>query len=299
MIASPLKKSASYAPIPLGQDASTKALPPVLCILVLLGVVLLAAGLLSTRFFSSWQAELSGKATIQVLPLDERSLPFDARVQAALKLAQAQDHLVTQAEIIEQSEMQGLLAPWLGEGADLGLLPVPALIAIELKKEVSVRDLSPLRAEVEKIAGASLDDHTSWLVSVRQSLMLLSLAIYALVALVLCAVVLIVFLLTRAGLGRYGQVVSLLHLVGAEDSFIIRQFVRHMLKLAGKGVAAGLLLAALVVWTMLWQLQQLLPEQTGFAIELAVGMLLFAVLILGLVWQTTKATAKAMLADIF
>lgn len=299
MIASPLKKSASYAPIPLGLDASTKALPPVLCILVLLGVVLLAAGLLSTRFFSSWQAELSGKATIQVLPLDERSLPFDERVQAALKLAQAQDHLVTQAEIIEQSEMQGLLAPWLGEGADLGLLPVPALIAIELKKEVSVRDLSPLRAEVEKIAGASLDDHTSWLVSVRQSLMLLSLAIYALVALVLCAVVLIVFLLTRAGLGRYGQVVSLLHLVGAEDRFIIRQFVRHMLKLAGKGVAAGLVLAALVVWTMLWQLQQLLPEQTGFAMELALGMLLFALLILGLVWQTTKATAKAMLADIF
>lgn len=299
MIASLRKKSASYAPIPLGQDVSTKALPPVLCILVLLGVVLLAAGLLSTRFFSSWQAELSGKATIQVLPLDERSLPFDERVQAALKLAQAQDHLVTQAEIIDQREMQGLLAPWLGEGADLGLLPVPALIAIELKKEVSVRDLLPLRAEVEKIAGASLDDHTSWLVSVRQSLMLLSLAIYALVALVLCAVVLIVFLLTRAGLGRYGQVVSLLHLVGAEDRFIIRQFVRHMLKLAGKGVAAGLVLAALVVWTMLWQLQQLLPEQTGFAMELALGMLLFALLILGLVWQTTKATAKAMLADIF
>jgi cell division transport system permease protein len=299
MIFSSAKTSSSYAPIPLGQDASTKALPPVLCILVLLGVVLLAAGLLSTRFFSSWQAELSGKATIQVLPLDERSIPFEDRVQAALKLAQAQNHLVVQAEIIGQTEMQGLLAPWLGEGADLGLLPVPALIAIELKQDITVRDLLPLRAEVEKIAGASLDDHTSWLVSVQKSLMLLSLAIYALVALVLCAVVLIVFLLTRAGLGRYGQVVSLLHLVGAEDSFIIRQFVRHMLKLAGKGVGAGLLLSAVVVWSMLWHLQQLLPQQVGFSVELALGMLVFAGSILLLVWQTTRATAQAMLADIF
>ena len=63
----------------------------------------------------------------------------------------------------------------------------------------------------------------------------------------LSAVTMVIFA-TRMGLAIHGRVIELLHLVGAQDSYVAREFQRHALKLALRGGALGLLLAILTVF---------------------------------------------------
>ena len=60
---------------------------------------------------------------------------------------------------------------------------------------------------------------------------------------VTAAAVTVVFV-TRSGLAVHGTIIELLHLIGAEDRFIARQFEFHALKLGFLGSLPGLALAA-------------------------------------------------------
>jgi cell division transport system permease protein len=60
------------------------------------------------------------------------------------------------------------------------------------------------------------------------------------------AVTMVIFA-TRMGLSVHGRVIELLHLIGAQDSYIARQFQAHALRLALRGGVLGLLLAVLTV----------------------------------------------------
>jgi cell division transport system permease protein len=64
------------------------------------------------------------------------------------------------------------------------------------------------------------------------------------VALVGGAAVATVIFVSRAGLAIHGPVVELLHVMGAPDRYVARQFQSHVLGLAVRGGIAGTLLAA-------------------------------------------------------
>lgn len=277
--------------IPLARDATGRALPVVLAILVLLGMLLLTAALSVGTFFTTWESSVSGKATIQVMPLDDTALPLAERVTDVLHIVRAEAG-VTKAEEISLTAMQGLLAPWLGQGVDLASLPVPALIALEHTKGVN---FDQIRKDLSEVAGVSVDDHASWLKTLRQALMMASVGMYALVGLVLVSIVLIVFLLVRAGMGQHVDVIELLHLTGAEDRFIVRQFMRHMLGLALKGLGLGLCALVLVLMGVGGY-----SEVLGLKpLPLIVAFAGFVLVVLMLVGVTTRLTARKMLESMF
>jgi cell division transport system permease protein len=87
------------------------------------------------------------------------------------------------------------------------------------------------------------------LLEVVRSVQLLAGLVLALVG--AAAVVTVVFV-TRTGLAIHRNVIELLHLIGAYDTYIARQFQRHALRLGLAGGALGLLLA-LVTLGLLWQ----------------------------------------------
>jgi len=51
----------------------------------------------------------------------------------------------------------------------------------------------------------------------------------------------------RSGLAVHREVIEVLHLMGAQDSYIARQFQRHALTMALRGSLGGALLAAAVL----------------------------------------------------
>ncbi len=226
--------------IPFGRDGSSRFLPALSLLMVFLAGLALAAVMGLERGLARWDESLTGTLTVELPPAGgpgDRSLE---RALAALRQAPG----VKSATPIGRDAVAKLVAPWLGTALSPDELELPQLI--DLRLEPTARpDLAGLRARLAQAApGATLDDHRLWLdglARVARSAELTALAVLALIGGV--AVISVAFA-TRSGLAVHREVIELLHVMGARDGYVARQFERQALRLAFLGGVGGFALAA-------------------------------------------------------
>ncbi|MGG7566245.1 cell division protein FtsX [Rhodovulum sp. DZ06] len=203
-----------------------------------IGVLAAALAFLAGAMAAEWDGELARSATLR--------LPFGAgpgEVAAALTILE-QTEGVTGARLIEEDEMQALLAPWLGADAPLDALGAPTLLAVEITGTGPDGPALSRRLELE-LPGAAWDDHGRWrrpLLDAAGALRALSLTAAVLALGGLAAAV---TLGARASLEAARPVIETLRLMGAEDSFIAAAFTRGAAARAALGGLAGGIAAAL------------------------------------------------------
>lgn len=210
-----------------------------------LAVFALALSLASGRLADRWGDELARTATIRIVaPEDQRAVQTAAALQALSTTPG-----VASARALTDAEQQALLAPWFGQDLPLDTLPVPRLIEIEATEQGF--DATGLRLRLAaEVPGAVLDDHGRWrapLVSAAQRLRLLG---WTVAVLIVGAVAAMVTLAANAALAANAQVIAVLRLVGATDSYIANAFVRRFTLRALIGSACGCGLGVLAVWLM-------------------------------------------------
>ncbi|MGZ3404478.1 MAG: cell division protein FtsX, partial [Phenylobacterium sp.] len=157
---------------------------------------------------------------------------------------------VTEARALEPAKAYDLIRPWLGDVSDLEDLPVPRLVAVTLdrKHPADARHLD--QALKAQSIDATVDDHSIWIKDIRRAgdqVRALGAGVFLIIAAAAAAVVAFA---TRAGLAARRDVVEVLHLAGAEDTFIARLFLVRFARVAGLAgaigaAAAGVLGAAL------------------------------------------------------
>lgn len=228
----------------LQKDASSRFLPWVIAVMVLLAVLALAGGLGLSSAMAGWNRSVEGSLTAQILATKGQP-PAEAVERAVTLLATTPG--VKSARAMGREEVDALLAPWLG-AENLGTdLPVPTLIDVQLDPGAGV-DVPALAARLtQAVPDARLDDHQDWLmplVRLAQVLQILAVSIVLLVGLVTVAMVVFA---TRAGLVVHKDVIEVLHLIGAHDGYIARQFQSHTCRLALLGGVPGFLVAALAL----------------------------------------------------
>jgi cell division transport system permease protein len=194
-----------------------------------------------------WQLDIQREVTIQVRPVN--NVDTDAEVQKAADLAR-QTRGIAGIQVLSNAENAKLLEPWLGAGLDTSDLPIPRLIVVRLSDQ-STANLNDLAARLQmQVKGASLDDHRAWASRLQSMANATVIAGLAILSLVFVATVLSVVFATRGAMASNAVVVSVLHLCGAEDGFIAREFQRHFLLLGLRGgmigaATAGVLFAVL------------------------------------------------------
>ncbi len=245
--------------VPLDKDASARFLPWLIAFMVYLATLALAAAIAVSNVTQAWDSGLAGKLTVQVPPpTEDGAVSQTDRIDAVLD-ALRDTPGVRDAEQLSEQEMAELLRPWLGEAAGSADLPLPALIAVEVIPE-RAPELSSLQRRLDRAAaGTRVDDHQRTLgrlLEVARTLQLLAVLVVALVG--AAAVVTVVFV-TRTGLSIHRNVIELLHLIGAHDAYVARQFQRHALRLGLTGGLIGLALAA----ATLWALTRWVGQETG------------------------------------
>ncbi|MBK1697102.1 hypothetical protein CKO21_07560 [Rhodovibrio salinarum] len=228
--------------------------------MVYLATLALAAAIAVSNVSQAWDTALAGKLTVQIPPppADSAASGQTARVDAVLDVLR-QTPGVRSAEQLGRAEMTELLAPWLGEAASSTDLPLPALIAVEVAPDRTPELATLQRRLAEAASGTRVDDHQRTLgrlLEVARTLQLLAVLVVALVG--AAAVVTVVFV-TRTGLSIHRNVIELLHLIGAHDAYVARQFQRHALRLGLTGGLVGLGLAA----ATLGALAQWVGQETG------------------------------------
>lgn len=227
--------------LPLRQDASGRFLPWIIALMVYLaatgGVALIWLG----DTLEKWDASLASALTLQ-LPADTSPARIDMAIGA---LRQAPG--IVSARALDPSETAKLLEPWLGNSAVVGDLPVPRLVDVRVDPEATIA-YEKLRQQLDAIVpGAQLDNNRAWLSTLREFALRVEGVIAAAVVVVTALVIAIIVFTARIGLAIHQSVVELLHLLGAQDAYIARQFQVHALSLGLRGALIGDIAAMLTV----------------------------------------------------
>lgn len=228
----------------LSNDPTQRFLPWMLAMIVYLAGLSLAGMMTLATAVERWDTGLKGTVTVQV-PTAEDGKP-DGALETLVSILRRTKG-VTAVRPLNPEETAQLLKPWLGDEARVGSLPLPQLIDVRVETDPGP-DLKRLRtALANAVPGTVLDDHKKsldQLITFAHSVELVALAVVLLVA--LAAVAMVVFI-TRTGLAIHSEGIELLHMMGALDSYVARQFQGQALELGLKGGALGLALTAATV----------------------------------------------------
>lgn len=205
-------------------------------------VFALALSLATGRLADRWSSELARSSTVRIsAPAGQ----MEAQTRAAAEVLRTTPG-VAEARVLSSDEQKALLAPWFGPDLPIDSLPIPQLI--EVIEDSDGYDVEGLRLRLSAEApGAVLDDHTRWrkpLVKAADRLRSLGLFSILLIALATGAMI---TLAANAALAANKQVIRVMRLVGAQDTYIARAFVRRFTLRALTGAAAGSLLGMIAM----------------------------------------------------
>ncbi|WP_428513312.1 cell division protein FtsX [Roseovarius sp.] len=258
-----------------------------------LAVFALALSMATGRLADRWGSELARSSTIRISAPEGQ---MAAQTAATLKILETTKG-VASARALDPDEQRALLEPWFGPDLPVDTLPIPQLI--EVIEEGEGFDAGGLRLRLAAdVPGAVLDDHTRWrrpLVSAATRLRMLG---YISILLIGAATAAMITLAANAALAANTQVIGVLRLVGARDTYIAQAFVRRFTLRALTGAAVGTALAGLAVF--------LLPaaqDEGGFLTGLGfrgwqwVWLLVIPPLAAGVAFAATQAAARKTLKD--
>lgn len=225
------------------EQGAGRFLPWVLALMVFLASLAAVAALALDDAIRRWDSGVRGTVTVEI-PWAANP-PLTEQAGAALEVLRSTAG-VAEARLLGPDELARLLAPWLGADAPLDDLPLPALIDVTLSRDPGA-DLALLRRRLaETVPGAILDDHQAWLGRLLRLARGVQAAAAAVVALLAAAMAAVVVLAMRATLAANHDVLEVLHLIGARDGYIARQFQAHAVRLSLRGALTGLALTVLV-----------------------------------------------------
>ena len=232
--------------LPLDGDVLAGFLPWLIAFMVFLAVVATAGMFILHDATARWSAGLTHTLTIQVPPTKgDKAIPAaqDPRVLDALKVLRTTTGII-RADLIPQTKVMELLEPWLGKDGPIDDLPLPYLIDAEADPDAKF-DLAGLQSRLTKAhPGISVDNHRDWmdrLVGLIDAIKWIARGVLLLIGL---ATVGTVVFTTRTGLSVHHDTIEVLHMIGAQDNYVARQFAWRALTLGLRGGAIGLALAA-------------------------------------------------------
>lgn len=228
-------------------------------VMAFLTVFALALSLATGRLADRWGDELANASTVRISAPDAQ---MAEQTEAALRVLSTTEG-VEAARALSAEEQRELLAPWFGTDVPVEDLPVPQLI--EVIEGPDGYDGAGLRMRLSAEApGAVLDDHTRW----RRPLVAAAHRLRALgwfsIVLIGGATAAMITLAANAALAANSQVIEVLRLVGAQDRYIARAFVRRFTLRAIAGASVGTVVGMLAILILPAQAEAGLLTGVGF-----------------------------------
>jgi cell division transport system permease protein len=294
----------TQSPIVPPRTVARRALLALVAIMSFLSCLSVAAVAVVADRAEGWQRQIADEVTIQIKPED--GVDLDKTSARAAEIAMQVPGILS-ATVLDKKESTALLQPWLGSDLDIADLPIPRLIAVRVADNADLATLS--RRLKEEIPGVAVDDHGRWLQRLSAMARVMTLVGMVVLGLVFAATALCVVFATRGAMAGNRIVIEVLHFVGAEDSYIAREFQRHFLLLGLKGasiggaIAAGLFLAV----SFLGRLEGPTPEEAqlrslfgGISIGLNgyVGAVITVLALAVIIAATARMTVRRTLREL-
>jgi cell division transport system permease protein len=228
--------SDARAPLAPADTTAGRSLTLVVAIMTFLAALCAGAAVLVANASADWRGEAAREATIQLQSIQGRDIESDLKIAAGIA---EKTPGVLDARIYTRSESEALLTPWLGEGLDLSDLPTPRLIVLRLDSGRPA-DMDRLRRDLAvALPDALLDDHHLVIARLGEMASAVAMATIGVFLLVLIALAVIVASATRAAVATNRDTVDILHILGADDMLIAREFRQRFLSFGLHGALIG------------------------------------------------------------
>lgn len=204
-----------------------------------LAVLALGLAFATGRLAASWQGDLSAIATLQIVASEDQ---MEGQARAALDVLRTTAG-VRSVRMLDLTEQERLLAPWLGPDVPIESLPLPLMVEVEIDRDSLDAEALVARLAAEAPA-AVYDDHSAWrepLAATASWVRLFALASLGLLALTLAAAAGIA---ARASVAANAAAIATLRLVGARDGLLRGALARPVAGAALAGGAVGTMLGA-------------------------------------------------------
>ncbi|MFN3818446.1 cell division protein FtsX [Blastomonas sp.] len=230
------------------QARLTGPMPWVIAVMLFLTLLAAAAALALGSAAGQINADLAGRATVQIVNADPQARERQADAAEAVLRS---DRAVAVVTPISDAEVRSLLAPWLGSGALSRDIPLPSLIDVNFRQAADEATLDRLRGGLAQAApDARIDAHGQWLRPVFELIGTLRWLAIALVALLALASIASVMLSARSSFAAHSETIDIMHLLGSTHQQIARLFQRRIALDAALGALVACLLAAPVLWLL-------------------------------------------------
>jgi len=229
--------------VALSGDLASRFLPWTVGFLVFLATLAFAVAMFLGSSSEYWRQSISGTLTVQVAAGPEQT----TRATAAIDLLRTIPGIAN-VRRVSDSEIERLMEPWLGGSTKALDLPLPTLIDVQTEAGKKL-DQRALAARLEQAApGTQVDDHAFWLQRLSNFAAVAEGVVIVVIGVILFSAITTVIFTTRTSLAIHHDVVEVLHLIGAHDSYVARQFQAHALRLGAAGAAAGFAISAGAVY---------------------------------------------------
>ncbi len=234
--------------IPFARDDAHRLMPAMIACLTGFAALLLAVSICLTHGLAERSHEVIGVLQVELPRAKAGDDAYMENVTSTLNRTAGVEGVTT----LGQAQMEGLLKPWLGEDFTIADLPVPVILDVKtaVKDDETTVDLTALRSSLAIIdTNIRVEDRGPWVGHMVKAAALLQ-GVVVIVAILLIACVLgMIILVARTNLRLHFKTVSLLHMFGATDEYILRQFQWNNAWLTARGALVGVLFAALVFIT--------------------------------------------------
>lgn len=233
--------------LPLKGENTTLFLQVIISIAIFIFAITLSGVLSMNSMISNWNKSILGSITVQIIPIHD-SNKEKAQAQLLAYEEKAVEFLKSVNGIIKvtplnNEQLEDLLRPWLGDDVSISDLPAPRIIDVKIAKDAKI-DFDQLREDLSQASPqASLDNHKIWLnklIALTDGMKLIATTILALVIAITSGAI---FYTTQMSMGLHKNIIEILHIIGAKDTYIAQQYAKRMGFLGLVGGMFGLVFA--------------------------------------------------------
>lgn len=233
--------------IPVEDEETSLFMYVLSSIYMYLFVIVLALVMAINSMVTNWEKDILGAITIQIIPIEDehKKIDTDKTEEQLNKVLQFVENAkgVKSVNVIDDKTVEKLMTPWLGNKVDISSLPIPQLLDVQLKEDAEI-NYDEMTQGLHKITNnASIDNHRLWLnrlLKFAGSLKTLALCVLIMVT-GICAFS--IYYSARTSLGINLNFIEILHIIGAKDDYIAKQYAKSYAKIGFFSGIIGLIFA--------------------------------------------------------
>lgn len=235
--------------IPFERDDAHYFMPWMVALMIGLAALMLCCAITLGNWVNTTEGTYTESFTIYI-PYHEGTMEASTeRIENTL----AEYAMVTSHTILSEKEVINIIEPWLGISAGMEELPLPVVIDVQIKpaEEISTENITilydALRATGE---GIEIETQKGWVEKFAQFSYVVQVLVVLLSVFIFLSLAIMMMFISRATMKLHARTILLLHAIGAEDSYISRQFQYNASLLVLRGAIPGTIAAGMLYFLL-------------------------------------------------